>query len=81
MYEYDNAYAFVALDKAQDLAGLGAGVTGIEVKTTDRWQAADVGAHLVVALGGGIERRGVGRAHAERPGLVARRADDAGLLG
>ncbi|HST08573.1 MAG TPA: ABC transporter permease, partial [Gemmatimonadaceae bacterium] len=39
MYEYDNAYAFIALDKAQDLAGLGDGVTGIEVKTTDRWQA------------------------------------------
>ena len=51
MYEYDNSYVFVALDKAQDLAGLGAGVTGIEVKTTDRWQAASVAARLVGALG------------------------------
>lgn len=51
MYEYDNSYAFVALDKAQNLAGLGDGVTGIEVKTTDRWQAASVAAHLVGALG------------------------------
>lgn len=51
MYEYDNSYAFIALDKAQDLAGLGDGVTGIEVKTTDRWQAAGVASHLVAALG------------------------------
>lgn len=51
MYEYDNSYAFIALDKAQDLANLGTGVTGIEVKTTDRWQAASVGAQLSNALG------------------------------
>lgn len=51
MYEYDNAYAFIALDKAQELAGLGAGVTGIEVKTADRWQAAVVAPQLVGALG------------------------------
>ena len=51
MYEYDNSYVFLALDKAQELAGLGDGVTGIEVKTTDRWQAAIVGDRLVRALG------------------------------
>jgi lipoprotein-releasing system permease protein len=51
MYEYDNSYTFVALDKAQNLAGLGDGVTGIEVKTTDRWQAANVAGRLVGALG------------------------------
>jgi lipoprotein-releasing system permease protein len=51
MYEYDNSYAFIALDKAQDLANLGDGVTGIEVKTTDRWQAAEVGSRLVNVLG------------------------------
>jgi len=51
MYEYDNSYVFVALDKAQNLAGLGDGVTGIEVKTTDRWQATGVAARLVGALG------------------------------
>jgi lipoprotein-releasing system permease protein len=51
MYEYDNSYAFVAMDKAQNLAGLGDGVTGIEVKTTDRWQASGVAAQLVGALG------------------------------
>ncbi len=51
MYEYDNAYAFIALDKAQELAGLGEGVTGIEVKTVDRWQASIVAPQLVAALG------------------------------
>ena len=51
MYEYDNSYVFVALDKAQNLAGLGDGVTGIEVKTTDRWQATAVAGRLVTALG------------------------------
>jgi len=51
MYEYDNSYAFIALDKAQSLAGLGDGVTGIEVKTADRWQAASVASRLVAALG------------------------------
>ncbi len=51
MYEYDNSYAFVALDKAQLLAELGEGVTGIEVKTADRWQAAGIASQLVGALG------------------------------
>jgi lipoprotein-releasing system permease protein len=51
MYEYDNSYAFIAIDKAQKLAGLGAGVTGIEVKTTDRWQAKNVANQLTASLG------------------------------
>jgi lipoprotein-releasing system permease protein len=51
MYEYDNSYVFVALDKAQGLAGLGQGVTGIEVKTVDRWQAGNIAAGLVSTLG------------------------------
>lgn len=51
MYEYDNSYAFIALDKAQQLASLDDGVTGIEVKTKDRWQASSVGSQLVGALG------------------------------
>jgi lipoprotein-releasing system permease protein len=51
MYENDNSYVYIALDKAQSLAGLGSGVTGIEVKTTDRWQAASVASRLVAALG------------------------------
>jgi lipoprotein-releasing system permease protein len=51
MYEYDNSYAFIAIDKAQKLAGLGEGVTGVEVKTTDRWQARNVANQLTAALG------------------------------
>ena len=51
MYEYDNSYAFIALDKAQILADLGGGVTGVEVKTADRWQAATVASQLRAALG------------------------------
>ncbi|HUQ18147.1 MAG TPA: ABC transporter permease [Gemmatimonadaceae bacterium] len=51
MYEYDNAYVFIALDKAQDFAALGDGVTGIEVKTKDRWQASKVAENLTAALG------------------------------
>jgi lipoprotein-releasing system permease protein len=51
MYEYDNSYAFISLDRAQKLAGLGGGVTGIEVKTTDRWQASRVASQLVSSLG------------------------------
>lgn len=51
MYEYDNSYAFIAIDKAQKLAGLGQGVTGIEVKTSDRWQAKNVANQLTASLG------------------------------
>jgi lipoprotein-releasing system permease protein len=42
LYEYDNAYVYVALKAAQELAGLGDDVTGVEVKTRDRWEAAKV---------------------------------------
>lgn len=51
MYEYDNSYVFVAIDKAQEFAALGEGVTGIEVKTTDRWAASVVAERLSDALG------------------------------
>ncbi|MEO7368382.1 MAG: ABC transporter permease [Gemmatimonadaceae bacterium] len=51
MYEYDNAYVYVALDRAQEFAALGNGVTGIEVKTTDRWQAKTVAERITGALG------------------------------
>jgi lipoprotein-releasing system permease protein len=46
MYEYDNSYMYVALPVAQELAGLGTGVTGIEVKTKNRWEAQAVGERL-----------------------------------
>jgi len=50
MYEYDNAYVFIAIDKAQEFAALGDGVTGIEVRTVDRWQAGVVSERITAAL-------------------------------
>ena len=51
MYEYDNAYVYIALDKAQEFAALGNGVTGIEVKTENRWEAPAVASRIIAALG------------------------------
>jgi lipoprotein-releasing system permease protein len=51
MYEYDNAYVYIALDKAQEFAALGDGVTGIEVKSTNRWEASKVAERITAALG------------------------------
>ena len=51
MYEYDNAYVYIALDKAQEFAALGNGVTGIEVKTENRWEAPTVASRIIAALG------------------------------
>src|SRR5215212_6925353 len=51
MYEYDNAYVYIPLDKAQEFASLGSGVTGIEVKTKDRWSAGEVASRITGALG------------------------------
>ena len=51
MFEYDNSYMYVSLPVAQELAGLGTGVTGIEVKTRDRDEAREVGERLEEALG------------------------------
>ena len=46
LYDYDNGFMYIALDKAQELAGLGQSVTGIEVKTRDRSDAKSVGERL-----------------------------------
>ena len=51
MYEYDNSYVIMSLTAAQDLAQLGKAVTGIEVKTVDRWGAAPVARALNDTLG------------------------------
>jgi lipoprotein-releasing system permease protein len=51
MYEYDNAYVIMSLQGAQDLAQLGENVTGIEVKTADRWRAPAVARALADSLG------------------------------
>jgi len=42
MWEYDNGYVFIDLPTAQRFAALGSDVTGIEVRTADRWKAAEI---------------------------------------
>ncbi|MDB4886529.1 MAG: MacB-like periplasmic core domain protein [Gemmatimonadetes bacterium] len=51
MFEYDNAYVYVAMPVAQELAGLHDGVTGLDLKTTSRWEAPDIGLRLQTRLG------------------------------
>ncbi|MGH7678069.1 MAG: FtsX-like permease family protein [Gemmatimonadaceae bacterium] len=51
MYEYDNSYVVMSMPAAQELAGLGKAVTGVEVKTVDRWTAPAVATALADSLG------------------------------
>ncbi len=51
MYEYDNTYVVMPREEAQRFAGLGAAVSGIEVRVRDPWQAAAVGRALEAKLG------------------------------
>ena len=51
MYEYDNSFVLTSLDAAQELAQLGRKVTGIEVKTTNRWEAPRVARAITDTLG------------------------------
>ncbi|HZF67126.1 MAG TPA: ABC transporter permease [Gemmatirosa sp.] len=51
MYEYDNSYVFVALSQAQRLAGLASAVTGLDVRTSDRWRAERVAVAVSESLG------------------------------
>jgi lipoprotein-releasing system permease protein len=54
MYEYDNAYLYVSIAAAQRFAGLDGEVTGLEVRTVDRWQAPEIGRRLVDSLGSSV---------------------------
>jgi lipoprotein-releasing system permease protein len=51
MYEYDDRYVYLPLGVAQEFAGLGEAVSGLEVKTVDRWQADVVARTLTEKLG------------------------------
>ena len=51
MYEYDNGYVYVSLPVAQELAGLGGDVTGLELRTSNREQARPVAERLAKVLG------------------------------
>jgi lipoprotein-releasing system permease protein len=46
MYEYDNSYAYVDIDLARELAGIGNAVTGIEAKLKNRDRAREVADRL-----------------------------------
>ena len=51
MYEYDNAYVFMALDVAQEFAALGDAVTGLEARTKSRDLAPQLAGKLGEKLG------------------------------
>ena len=51
MYEYDNGWVYLELGMAQAFASMGRAVSGIEVKTTDRWAAPDVAYRIDSTLG------------------------------
>jgi lipoprotein-releasing system permease protein len=51
MFEYDDNYIFIAIGAAKELANLGDTVTGIEIKTENRWIASEVGERLEDKVG------------------------------
>ena len=51
MYEYDNSYVYLPLTVAQEVAGIDTAVTGLDVRTTDRWRASEIGESLATSLG------------------------------
>ncbi len=53
MYEYDASLAYTSLAAAQEFAGLGDRVSGIEVKLDDPFAARALGPRLGAELGGG----------------------------
>ncbi len=53
MYEYDVSLAYTTLAAAQEFAGLGDRVTGVEVKLTDPFDAKNAGRAIMARLGGG----------------------------
>jgi len=52
MYEYDASLAYTSLASAQEFAGLGDRVTGVEVKLADPFQAKEVGRAIAASLKG-----------------------------
>ena len=51
MFEYDAALAYVSLESAQKLIGMGNAVTGIEVKIDDLYKAPEIAKQLETKLG------------------------------
>jgi lipoprotein-releasing system permease protein len=51
MYEYDNTMAYVSLGSAQSFFGMGAHVTGIEIKTDDIYRVKEIGKEIRHKMG------------------------------
>jgi lipoprotein-releasing system permease protein len=51
MYEYDNNYVIMSMTGAQELSQMTPAVTGIEVKTGERWQAPEIAELITDTLG------------------------------
>lgn len=51
MWEYDNTFAYTSLGAAQELAGLGEAVSGLEARVTDPYDAETVSAGIEKTLG------------------------------
>jgi len=51
MFEYDNTMAYISIESAQKFFGLGAHVTGIEIKTNDIYKVKEVGKEIRQKLG------------------------------
>jgi lipoprotein-releasing system permease protein len=51
MYEYDNTMAYVSIEGAQKFFGMGARVSGIEIKTNDIYQVKEIGKEVRKKLG------------------------------
>lgn len=51
MWEYDTKFAFTSIEAAQQVAGTGGGITGIELKTDDVYKAPKVADQIEADLG------------------------------
>ncbi len=51
MYEYDSSIAYLNLPAAQEFAGLANGVTGVEVRLADPFEARRIGQAIALRLG------------------------------
>ena len=51
LFEYDDKYVYMPLEGAQEFAGLGSAVTGLEIRTTNRDAAPEVAQRIFDRLG------------------------------
>jgi lipoprotein-releasing system permease protein len=51
MYEYDSSMAYISIESAQKFFGMGARVTGIEIKTDDIYKVKEIGKGIRQKLG------------------------------